>query len=300
MSNPKIAVIGIPDKWSTEVLADRLEEKTGFRKVLNIADLSLDLASGKVSAPDIYLNDLDGVIVKKISEIYEPHAEDRLQLLQYLESQGVKVFSSPGGIRRLINRLSGTLELSQNAIPMPATRVTESVEQAVKAVKEFGAVVIKPLYSTKARGMLVLTKDQPATELKQALVNYKKTNKLFYIQQKLDLKGRDLGMAFLGNEYLCTYARVSGADTWNTTIHSGGRYEAFEPDQELIELGRRAQQSFGLAFTTVDIALTDDGPVVFEVSAFGGFKGALKGCGIDAAERYAEFVVTALSPDHAH
>jgi tetrahydromethanopterin:alpha-L-glutamate ligase len=65
----------------------------------------------------------------------------------------------------------------------------------------------------------------------------------------------------------------------------------FEPDAELIELGRQAQACYDLSFTTVDIALTDQGPVVFEVSAFGGFKGALEGCGIDAASVYVNYVL---------
>ena len=44
-------------------------------------------------------------------------------------------------------------------------------------------------------------------------------------------------------------------------------------------------------FTTVDVALTADGPVVFEVSAFGGFRGASEGAGIDAAALYAEYAL---------
>jgi len=44
----------------------------------------------------------------------------------------------------------------------------------------------------------------------------------------------------------------------------------------------------------VDIALTDEGPVVFEVSAFGGFKGALDGCNLDAAQAYTNFVLDKL------
>ena len=56
-------------------------------------------------------------------------------------------------------------------------------------------------------------------------------------------------------------------------------------------LGRRAQAPFGLTFTTVDIALTPDGPIVFEFSAFGGYRGAQEGCGIDAAALVADHVL---------
>jgi ribosomal protein S6--L-glutamate ligase len=96
---------------------------------------------------------------------------------------------------------------------------------------------------------------------------------------------------FLGGEYLGTYARVASGDAWNTTIHSGGKYAAFDPPASMIDIATRAQQPFKLDFTTVDIADTDSGPVVFEVSAFGGFKGALEGAGIDAASAYAEYVL---------
>jgi ribosomal protein S6--L-glutamate ligase len=41
-------------------------------------------------------------------------------------------------------------------------------------------------------------------------------------------------------------------------------------------------------FTTVDVAESASGPIVFEVSAFGGFRGALEGAGIDAAAAYTE------------
>ena len=59
----------------------------------------------------------------------------------------------------------------------------------------------------------------------------------------------------------------------------------------MIDIAQRAQEPFGLDFTTVDLAETENGPVVFEVSAFGGFRGALEGAGIDAATAYAEYVL---------
>ena len=42
------------------------------------------------------------------------------------------------------------------------------------------------------------------------------------------------------------------------------------------------------------MAETEDGPVVFEVSAFGGFRGAKEGLGIDIADRYVDYVLKQL------
>ena len=161
-----------------------------------------------------------------------------------------------------------------------------------EAVARFGSAVAKPLYSTKARGMEVWQASD--SDLDTKIRAFQKTNPMMYVQQKLDLSGQDLGMVFLGGEYLCTYARVAAGDTWNTTIHSGGKYAAYDPDARLIQLADNAQEPFAMDFTTVDVALTADGPVVFEVSAFGGFRGALEGAGVDAASAYAEYALSAV------
>jgi tetrahydromethanopterin:alpha-L-glutamate ligase len=291
LNKPKIGVIGIPGKWSTEVLADRLEERTGFRAVIDMSQVELRLDTNQLMYQDLDLMTLDGLIIKKISEVYAPATEDRIHLLSYAERAGVKLFSPTQSVGNLVNRLSGTLALQQGNIPMPKTRITENPEQAFATVREFGSAILKPLYSTKARGMIMLTEDDSDEFVRNALEEYRQSQSIYYIQQTVKLDGRDLGMVFVGGEYLCTYARVGNKDSWNTTINSGGKYEKFEPDAELIELGRRAQSCYDLSFTTVDIALTDQGPVVFEVSAFGGFKGALEGCDIDAASVYADFVL---------
>lgn len=112
-----------------------------------------------------------------------------------------------------------------------------------------------------------------------------------YIQQKIDLPGCDLGLAFLGGEYLGTYARCNSTDSWNTTTANGGKYTPYEPAHESIELARQAQDLFKLDFTTVDLAETSKGPMIFEVSAFGGFRGLMQVKDIDAAKLLAEYAI---------
>ena len=294
MTELKVGVIGIPGKWSTEVLADALQVRTGFRLVVDMAKVSLDLAGNILWYEGQNLCELDGLVVKKISAEYNPGTLDRLELLRVAEQRGVKVFSPAVNILRLIDRLSCTVSLRNADIPMPETVVTEDPDAALSAVQRFGSAVFKPLYSTKARGMCIINAQAGEAEVRRQIDVFRKYNPMMYLQRKLHLPGRDLGMVFLGGQYLGTYARVSQNDAWNTTINSGGRYEAFTPPDDWLELAQRAQAPFGLDFTTVDVAETDNGPIVFEVSAFGGFKGALEGAGIDAASLYAEHVLNKL------
>lgn len=294
MKGLKIGVIGIPGKWSTEVLADALQQRTGFRDVIDMANLKADLDTASLWNGDTNLCEFEGLVVKKISQNYSPNTLDRIELLRIAESSGVRVFSPAETIIRMIDRLSCTVTLRNGGIPMPETVVTESEEEAFSTVQQFGEAVFKPLFSTKARGMKVLQSQFNDSKVRRDIAQFQSTNPMMYIQKKVDLPGRDFGMVFLGGSYLGSYARIPQDDAWNTTIESGGKYAKHTPPDSTIDLATHAQSLFKMDFTTVDVADTPEGPVVFEVSAFGGFQGAEDGIGIDAASLYADYIVEEL------
>ncbi|NOQ68586.1 MAG: ATP-grasp family protein, partial [Gammaproteobacteria bacterium] len=198
----KIGVIGIPGKWSTETLADAVEKKTGFRLVIDMADVSLDLENNTLVSGENNLCQLDALIVKKISAVYSPTTLDRLELLRVAEQTGVRVFSPALSMLRLIDRLSCTVTLRNAGIPMPDTRVTEDISVAMDTVRDFGSAVFKPLYSTKARGMTIIDSDQSPENIERAIRDFSAGNQMMYIQRKINLPGRDLGMVFLAGSYL--------------------------------------------------------------------------------------------------
>lgn len=288
----KIGVVGVKDGWSSKALADAVAQATGYGLLIDMAHVRLDMPSGKAWFEDTDLSTLDAIIIKKIGKAYSPQLLDRLEMLRLLEERGMPIFSSPAKILGVLNRISCTVTLQAGNIPMPLTSVTEDVDMAVEAVDTYGQAVFKPLFSTKAKGMCVIKQGEACRE---EVLKFQQTNPLMYIQQKIDLGEQDLGIVFLGGKYLSTYARCRGEGTWNTTIASGGRYKAFDPDPKIIELARKAQALFGLDFTCVDVALTPQGPMVFEVSAFGGFRGLSEASSIDAAKEYATYVINTLS-----
>lgn len=289
----RVGVIGREGAWSSETLAVAFEKRTGFGRVLQLEDTVADLATGRILVGEIDLCELDALVVKKIGANYGPELLDRLDLLRFVESRGVCVFSPPERIQRMVDRVSCTITLAANGFPIPPTILTEDIAKARAAIVEFGQAVVKPLYSTKARGFRLLSfSDDLKAELEEHRAQTR--HPLFYVQKKLELAGRDLGVVFVGGDYVGTYARVAAATSWNTTIHAGGHYERFTPTDDVIELCRRAAAHFGLTLTCVDVALTDDGPMIFEVSAFGGFRGLRDGLGIDGADLLADHVLEQL------
>ena len=284
----KIAVVGVPGGFSSELLADTVERRTGFRCLVDPASLVLDLDRGQVLGGGVDLLDMDAVLIKKAGPFYSPYLLDRMEVLRYVQERGVPVFSSPLKILRVLDRLACTVTMQLGGIPMPPTIIVETVDSALDAVERYGACVFKPLFTSKARGMAVIG---PGPDAKEKIEAFNAENSVMYIQQKIVHPGKDMGVTFLGGEYLGTYARVGNGRSWNTTTRSGGRYEPCEPSSEIVALAHKAQALFGLDFTCVDVAETEDGPKVFEVSAFGGFRGLMQANGVDVAGLLLDYVL---------
>ncbi len=184
MADFSIGVVGLPGKWSTEVLADAVEARTGFRRVIDMGSVSLDLTSLELIHEGQDLCKLDALIIKKIAAEYSPATLDRLELLRVAEAKGVRVFSGAEQILRLIDRLSCTVTLRNAGIPMPDTVVTEDPETAHKTVLLYGEAVFKPLYSTKARGMSVIRAADGEAVVRQSIRTFHNENRMMYIQKK--------------------------------------------------------------------------------------------------------------------
>jgi ribosomal protein S6--L-glutamate ligase len=284
----RAGVVGIPGHASSEGLRDALAERGADCRLLDCERIAYDSEGAGVVCAGESLADLDLLVIKKLGRPYSPLMLDRLDLLAGLEAQGVRIYPGPDALRVLLNRASGTLRLLRAGIPMPATLLTEDPLEVVAAVERWGKVVLKPLYSTKARGMRVIKAGKRADVAIRAFKNA--GNPFIYAQQMVELPGRDLGVVFIGGKYVGTYARVS-AGAWNTTTRSGGHYERHEPNEAVMAVAERARKVFGLDFTAVDVAETPDGPLVFEVSAFGGFRGLREACGLDAAGMFADHLL---------
>ena len=124
--------------------------------------------------------------------------------------------------------------------------IAEDPADAAAAVKRFGRAVLKPLYSSKARGMMIVDSGEQAIERIGAFQSA--GNPVVYVQKLIGLPGRDLGLVFLGGNYLAAYAREGRKGEWNTTTAAGGRYRGHEPAPEIVALADRAQKPLRSGF----------------------------------------------------
>lgn len=287
----KVAVAGLPGAWSTERLADALRRVGADVCVLDLAACTLSLPDGRISYRGQPLERLRGVVVKKIGDAADGWVvRERLTLLADLEASGVPVLSPPARLEVALNRYRMTVELARAGIPVPETVVTEDLDEAEAVVARFGTAVLKPLFTSKGRGMHRLERTAALRPLLEA--HRRDGGGPFYLQRFVPHPGRDLAIAVLEGRCLGAYWRVAGQGQWMTTILSGGHYAAADPPTEAIDLAVRAANHFGLLFTVVDLVERPGGGfTALEVSAFGGFRGLLSACGVDAAPSLAEAVL---------
>ncbi|HEY7268503.1 MAG TPA: ATP-grasp family protein [Dehalococcoidia bacterium] len=280
----KVAVAGVPGAWSSERMREALSEAGVESFVFSLGDCLHNLNSGEVTLDGASLADLDGLVVKKLAAQDDPTARLRLHLLRALERGGVRVFSTPAVIDRVMDRYSMNMRLLEAGLPLPVTYSVESANALEAACVALGRAVVKPVYTSKGRGMTIAQPGNTSAE------GWSEGHGRCLVQEFVQSPGRDIGACVLGGRYIGAFYRVAAAGQWMTTTAAGGRYEPCELSAEGIEVATRAAAAFGLDYTIADLVETADGFRIYEVSAFGGFRGLRDSSGFDVAAEYANYI----------
>lgn len=288
MYRPLIPVAGVPGAWSSESLAQELRETGADSFVFPVEECVHNLRRSRVVWNGVDLTSADGVAVKKLGDASSVYARQRVEMLYALEAGGAVVVSSARAIDDSVDRYRMTAILARAGVPVPRTVVTESMDEGLFHLEQWGAAVAKPLFTSKGRGMLLLT-EHSASRL--AFKEWMREERgPFYLQEFVEGKGVDVAVPVLGGAVLGSYSRVAAPGQWQTTTRTGGRYAAAPLTDGMREIALTAAGAFGLDYTTVDMVETRRGWLVYEVSAFGGFSGMHAAHGTNTAQLYAEHI----------
>lgn len=243
------------------------------------------------------LPDFDAVVVKKIGDVTHRATRGNLEILFALEARGMKVRSRPESIANAIDRVRMSRMLAEEGVPVPRTLVTMSIDEALAFVQEVGDAVYKPAFTSKGRGMFRLAGSDLSAARSVLEQRARLADEPIYVQRFVERppEGYDLGVAILDRQVIGAYKRIAPKGAWLTTIAQGGVYGSASPPQEVLDLALAAARPFHLTFTSVDVVETKEGPLVYEVSAFGGFRGLWETAQVDAAGLYADHVLWELS-----
>jgi ribosomal protein S6--L-glutamate ligase len=125
----RIAVVGTGGGWSSEKLADALGVRTGFRLLVEMEHVRLDLPSGRAWYRGTDLSTLDGLVIKKIGARYSPDLLEPAGAAAPLAERGLPVYSHP---QRILRSWTAYLQpyAPDRCIPIAAPTITEDLDQA--------------------------------------------------------------------------------------------------------------------------------------------------------------------------
>jgi tetrahydromethanopterin:alpha-L-glutamate ligase len=283
----RIGVAGVPGAWSSEQLADALQRERIESFVFSLSDCVHDLTLQRVTLHGFDLAELDAIVVKKIGGAPTPESRLRLHLLRALDAEGVRIYSKPSVIERVMDRYRMTMMLISAGLPVPKTFAVESELGLREAAVRLGDAVVKPIYSSKGRGFV---------RLGNGSMNSGQESRAGAVlaQRFVEAPGRDIGACVLAGRFVGAFYRVAAEGQWLTTTSAGGCYAPCELPRDARLLAEDAATVFGLDYTVVDLVEQPNGYLIYEVSAFGGFRGLWEAYRHNIATKYASYIKSDL------
>jgi [lysine-biosynthesis-protein LysW]--L-2-aminoadipate ligase len=214
-----------------------------------------------------------------------------LHALRLLESDGVTCVNTFRVASTCGDKLLTSVALREHGVPQPEVRVAFTPESALAAMEEMGyPVVLKPAVGSWGR-LLAKVNDRDAAE---ALLEHKTVlgsyhHSIFYIQQYVEKRGRDIRAFVVGDECIAAIYRTS--PHWITNTARGGRASACPVDDELRRIALAGARAVGGGVVALDIFETADALLVNEVNYTMEFKNSIAPTGVNIPARIADFVV---------
>jgi RimK family alpha-L-glutamate ligase len=214
----------------------------------------------------------------------------RVDALHWLEERGVPVINSPRAIERAVDKFYTNALLQEAGLPTVDTVVCERAADAMAAVREFGDVVIKPIFGSMGHGIVRVSDPDVAFRVVKALET---TRAVFYVQRAIDHGGRDYRLFVVGGRVLAAIERRAPEGDWRSNVARGATATAYDAPPEWQQMALRAADAIEADYAGVDLLPGPDGQVyVLEVNGIPGWEGLQQATGIDVAGAIIEHVET--------
>ncbi len=189
----------------------------------------------------------------------------------------------PAALELAIDKYATLTRIARMGILTPATVVTQSRGEAMRAFERLGGdVVVKPIFGGEGRGVMRVRDTELAWTTFSTL---QQLGSIFYLQQFVAPGGRDIRLLVVG-DHIHAIRRTCQND-FRTNVRAGGRSEVIELTDSWRELARRVCDEFNLTIAAVDLIETTDGDDyrLMEVNAIPGWKSAQSVVPINLAEQ---------------
>jgi [lysine-biosynthesis-protein LysW]--L-2-aminoadipate ligase len=229
--------------------------------------------------------DIDVLVERSINHSRALHA------LRLFESVGVPCFNSHKVSQICGDKLLTTAALKDNGIAQPECRVAFTEESALVAIEQLGyPVVLKPAVGSWGRLLSKINdRDAAETVLEHKTVLGSYHHSIFYIQQYIEKKGRDIRSFVVGDE--CIAAIYRSSDHWITNTARGATASRCEVTSEVADISIAAAKAVGGGIVAVDLFESDNGLLVNEVNYTMEFRNSIDTTGVDIPAVVVDYII---------
>ena len=222
---------------------------------------------------------LDALVVRIIPPGSLDQIVFRVDCLHLLADGGLTVINTPRALERTIDKHWCSQLLQRAGIPTPRTIATERFDDAMRAFRDIGDIVVKPLLGSGGRGIVRVSDEDLAYRTFRAL---EMARAIYYLQEFVPHGRFDLRLFVVGDDVVAAVRRIG--DGWKTNVASGARAELHAPDPEERDLALRACRAVGADYAGVDMVRALDGRIlVIEVNGIPGWAALERATGSDPA-----------------
>lgn len=198
----------------------------------------------------IDLETLDVVMMRQdppfnLNYITATHLLDRLHPWTFVVNDPTSVRNTPEKIF-----------VTQFAELMPATLITYDIEEIRAFRREYGDIIVKPLFGNGGSGIFLLKKDDQNLNSLVEMLTRLVDEPLIAQRYVPEIKEGDKRIILVDGEPAGAFNRVPPDDDVRANLHIGGRAfpcELSRRDQEICEALGPALRAHGLIFTGIDI-----------------------------------------------
>ena len=211
--------------------------------------------------------------------------------LRLIESAGVRCINTSDVSRICGDKILTSLALKEANVPQPPVRVAFTEASALEAIEQLGyPVVLKPVVGSWGR-LLSKINDRETAEsiLEHKVILGSYHHSIFYIQQYVEKKGRDIRSFVIGDECVAAIYRTS--PHWITNTARGAVATGCVVSDEISSISLAAARAVGGGVLAVDLFETDSGLLVNEVNYTMEFRNSIETTGVNIPARVVDYVL---------
>jgi len=265
----------------------RKEEKLLLDEFRKCQDVELIKIDDRQHFFDLHQNafDLDVVAERSVNHSRAMHA------LKIFSDHGIPTVNTPEVAEVCGSKFLTTQALIKAGVQTPRCFLAFTPESALAAMDQLGyPCVIKPTTGSWGR-LISKINDRDAAEAilehKAILGSYH--HSIFYIQEYVEKKGKDIRSFVVGGE--CIAAIYRHAEHWITNTARGGTTTNCVITPELHDISVKAAQACGGGVVAIDVFENDDGYSVNEVNYTMEFRNSIDVTGVNIPGRIVDYIL---------